>query len=93
MTRVEFIEWIEAHDCKQLPFDGVNHTGRQIKYVNERYNTYMYMDLPIDDRKTPDYLIIHACNKLHIPHPDCVDHEKPRLDEIENKFGKNKEAS
>lgn len=88
MTREELVLWLNAYDCTQEPIEGVNVTGRQIKYVNPKNNRYAYIDLPIDDREVPAYLVIHVCMKLGIEFPDCVKHEESRFNNINDKYGK-----
>ncbi|MBE2288403.1 MAG: hypothetical protein IAE95_02525 [Chitinophagaceae bacterium] len=88
MTREDFADWLRAHDCEQVVMDGINHTGRQLKFVNRKTNGYAYIDLPLDDRELPDYVIIHACKRLIIGHPDCVQDQEPLYDHLKTKYHK-----
>ncbi|HRO43929.1 MAG TPA: hypothetical protein PL009_13920 [Flavipsychrobacter sp.] len=86
MTREDLVEWLKAYECKQEPIEGINVTARQIKFVNEKNGRYAYIDLPIDDRQVPDYIVMHICGLLGIEYPDCVKHEEPRFNHLKDKY-------
>jgi hypothetical protein len=74
MTKEEFRDYVTANNCKFEPIDGINHTGRSVKIVNNKYNwAYFYFRLPIDESEMPDYIICDACEELHIPPPPEVE--------------------
>lgn len=84
MTRADLVDWLKAQGCEQQPFDGVNHTGRSIKFYHPKTRRYAYIDLPIDDREVPDYTVAHICDNLFIDIPDCVADQKDVVDGIKN---------
>ena len=88
MTRSDFVDWLEAHGCVREVMDGLNLTGRQLKYRHPVTNGYAYIDLPIDDREIPDYQVMHACKRLIIEHPDSVRQQEPLYDHLKTKFGR-----
>lgn len=88
MTRADFVDWLIAHGCDKVPIEGINVTGRQIKFVNRRFNRYAYVDLPIDNREVQDYQIIHICDNLGVAYPDFVKHEENRYNAIKERFNK-----
>lgn len=88
MTRVELVDWLKANGCEQVLIEGVNHTGRAIKFYHPVTKKHSYIDLPFDDRQVPDYIVAHTCDQLLIESPDCVSHQKGIVNEIKNHLGK-----
>ena len=73
MTKEEFREWVLENDCSFEPIDGVNHTGRSVRIVNNAYSwAYYYFRLHIDESEMPDFQVCQACEKLYIPSPHGI---------------------
>jgi hypothetical protein len=85
MNRSDFADWLNVHGCRAVPIEGINHTGRQIKFINNT-GQYAYVDLPLDEREIPDYFIIHTCKRLLIDYPDSVQHQEPLYNQLKTKF-------
>jgi hypothetical protein len=86
MNREDVADWLDSLDCKQVPIDGFNVTGRSVKYVNPKNGRYVYIDLPIDKTPVPDYAIAHICEQLLITSPDCAVEQKPLVDHFKKRF-------
>jgi|GEM_PF-5495118 len=70
MTKEEFRDHVTLHGCSIMPVDGVNHRGRSIKIVNDRFTSqYYYLTLPLDATEMADEHINKACDLLGIPSP------------------------
>lgn len=86
MTRADLVDWLIANGCEHMPLEGVNHSGRVIKFRNPKTNRHTYIDTPIDDKELPDFLIAQTCEQLLISSPDCAEQHKPLVKEIRERF-------
>lgn len=89
MTREDPVDWLKANDCEQVPLEGINISGRAIKFINRKTKKHTYIDTPIDDRQIPEYIVAHVCEQLLIHSPDCVAEQKPIVKKIRERFTAN----
>lgn len=74
MTKEELVKHIQNNGCKSSPVEGINITGWQVKFENKSNpNNYAYIDMPINDKHVPDYVVRQTCKLLQIPIPHNIE--------------------
>lgn len=73
MTREDLVKHIQKHGCKSSPVEGINITGWQVKFENKANpEYYAYIDMPINGKEVPDFLVRRTCKLLQIPLPNDI---------------------
>jgi len=91
ITRETLKDWVEQNGCAFEVLSGFNHTGQQLRAYNTRFpNHYAYLDLPLNDKPVPHFVVCKICDDLLIEHPDCVNHQKGLVDHLKSKYADKK---
>jgi len=86
VTRADLVDWLKEQGCEQIPFEGLNISGRSIKFFNPKTGRHTYVDTPVDEREIPDFAIAHICDQLLIKSPDSVAEQQPFVKQLKKRF-------
>ncbi len=85
MTKADLYDWLLLHKCKIEPL-GKFTTGNTVKVISPIIaNTYVFLDLPIDNKPVQAFYVCNVCTKLCIPIPNHCEHMKDLVEEIQKK--------